>query len=82
MLQLFYTRSCPFCVRVLSYLDEAGISYEAKEITSYVAPERRELVELGGKGQVPFLVDPERGVKMYESLDIIQYLRDHYATGS
>jgi len=36
-----------------------------------------ELVEKGGKTQVPFLVDTERGVMMYESSDIIDYLREH-----
>ena len=36
------------------------------------------LVKLGGKAQVPFLVDTDRDVRMYESDDIIQYLNEHY----
>jgi glutathione S-transferase len=35
-----------------------------------------ELVEKGGQQQVPFLVDTENGVSMYESNDIIDYLRE------
>ena len=37
-------------------------------------------MEKGGKRQVPFLVDDERGVSMYESADIIAYVKEHYST--
>ena len=37
-----------------------------------------ELHELGGKDQTPFLVDPEQGVSMYDSNDIIDYLHTNY----
>ncbi len=33
--------------------------------------------ERGGKAQFPYLVDPNTGVEMYESLDIIDYLFDN-----
>lgn len=39
---------------------------------------RPELVALGGKMQVPYLVDPNTGVAMYESDDIVAYLRKTY----
>ena len=39
----------------------------------------QELLEKGGKKQVPFLVDSEKNVSMYESNDIIDYLRDNYS---
>jgi glutathione S-transferase len=38
-----------------------------------------ELITRGGKRQVPYLVDSDRDVAMYESNDIIDYLREHYA---
>lgn len=38
-----------------------------------------ELLEKGGKQMVPFLVDTEKDVSMYESSDIIEYIRDNYA---
>jgi glutathione S-transferase len=43
------------------------------------SPVKEELKKLGGKTQVPYLVDPERNVKMYESDDIIAYVEEHYA---
>ena len=33
------------------------------------------LIRMGGKRQVPFLVDGERNIQMYESNDIIEYLK-------
>ena len=33
------------------------------------------LIRIGGKRQVPFLVDTDRNIQMYESKDIIEYLK-------
>ncbi len=49
----------------------------AKDYVPHTA-NRRKLQELGGKMQVPYLVDPNSGVAMYESEKIQQYLRDTY----
>jgi len=38
-----------------------------------------ELIEKGGEKQVPFLIDTEKNVSMYESSDIIEYIRENYA---
>ena len=40
---------------------------------------REQLAELGGKVQVPFLIDPNTGTEMYESADIVDYLEETYA---
>ena len=47
---------------------------------NYVAPteNRRRLVERGGRMMVPYLVDPNTGVAMYESADIQRYLLETY----
>jgi glutathione S-transferase len=37
----------------------------------------KELMEKGGEKQVPFLVDSEKDVTMYESSDIIEYMREN-----
>ncbi len=37
------------------------------------------LLEKGGKQQVPFLVDEENNTSMYESSDIIDYMRENHA---
>ena len=36
---------------------------------------KESLIKIGGKRQVPFLVDTERNIQMYESNDIIEYLK-------
>lgn len=35
-----------------------------------------------GKSQVPYLVDSEKEVAMFESNDIIEYLRENYANSA
>jgi glutathione S-transferase len=62
------------------YMDSAGIPYEERNVavkTEY----RDELVSLGGKMQIPFLVDKNKGVHLYESADIIAYVGETYAPG-
>lgn len=39
---------------------------------------RKRMVERTGRMQVPYLVDPNTGVRMYESADIVRYLRATY----
>ena len=42
------------------------------------SPAREKMVAMGGKEMVPFLYDPEKKVQMYESDDIIEYLKENY----
>jgi glutaredoxin 3 len=77
MLTLYYKPTCPFCQRVLAAAEDMRIRLDLKNIVADPAL-REELISRGGKGQVPYLVDPERGVEMYESEDIIAYLNEHY----
>nr|AFA52606.1 hypothetical protein [Vaucheria litorea] len=39
---------------------------------------REEMIKKAGRFQVPFLVDPNTGVEMFESNEIVQYLKDVY----
>lgn len=72
MLKLYVKTGCPYCAAVLRKLNEDGTSYEELNIGE---PQHEEqLIERGGKRQVPYLVDEESGVEMYESADIIEYL--------
>lgn len=48
-------------------------------VTPNGAKSRVILEKLGGKQQVPFLVDTENGEMMYESDDIVAYLEENYA---
>ncbi|MBM4304642.1 MAG: glutaredoxin [Deltaproteobacteria bacterium] len=80
MIQLYQSEGCPFCVKVRLAFEEMGISYISKSMPLRVdSVFKQELIKLGGKIQVPFLHDPERNVKMYESNDIIDYARENYA---
>lgn len=77
MLTLFYKPTCPFCQRVLKEAEIAGVRFNLKDIsTSEEIAE--ELIAKGGKRQVPYLVDEERGEAMYESGEIIEYIKEHY----
>ena len=73
-LALYYRPMCPFCQKVLRFMEAEGVSLELKDISGN--PELgQELVSIGGKSQVPCLsID---GEALYESDDIIQWLKDN-----
>jgi len=76
-LELFYKETCPFCKKVISFLEEEDIDeVELKEINED-SDARRRLKEVGGKTQVPCLfID---GEPLYESDDIIEWLEENIA---
>lgn len=78
MLLLFHKEECPYCLKVRQFMSDHHISYTSI-VSPKGAPSRKILVQLGGKEQVPFLVDTDRGEMMYESNDIIAYLKKRYA---
>jgi glutaredoxin len=65
--------TCPYCKKVLNFMEENGINCNKIDINQKNNEEA--LIKLGGKRQVPFLVDRERNIQMYESADIIEYLK-------
>ncbi len=76
---LYQYPSCPFCHRVRRFVQEQGIDLEMRD--TLTDPEaRRELVAGGGRGMVPCLrIERDGEVRwLYESLDIIDYLRRHH----
>ncbi len=78
-LALYEMEGCPFCRIVreaLTALDLDAVIYPCPKAGLRFRPLVR---ELGGKEQFPFLVDPNTGVSLYESSDIVDYL---YATYS
>lgn len=76
MLTLYVKTGCPFCHKVLDTVAELGIEVVQKNIAD--ATVAAELIARGGKRQVPYLVDSDRGTALYESMDIDAYLRTHY----
>jgi glutaredoxin 3 len=81
MLTLYYKPTCPFCQKVLAKAEELGVTFNLKDISANEAT-AAELVEKGGQRMVPYLVDEQKGVSMYESGDIVAYLDEHYANGN
>jgi glutaredoxin 2 len=71
-LTLFKYDACPFCQRVMGVIDELGITVEMRD-TRRDPEARRQAVQLGGRTQVPMLL--VNGEPMYESSDIVHYLR-------
>lgn len=72
MLTLYVKTGCPYCLAVQGKVNELGITVNEKNISD--ENNVRELVEKGGRRQVPYLIDDECNVSMYESADIIDYL--------
>ena len=73
MIELFILETCPYCKKVMSFLEGKDIKYRLINIANKESEES--LIQIGGKRQVPFLVDNERNIQMYESNDIIEYLK-------
>ena len=71
MLDLYILENCPYCKKVLAFLEEHKIKFNPINIKDKKNEET--LIKLGGKRQVPFLVDNDRNIQMYESNDIIEY---------
>jgi len=79
LLELYEYEDCPYCRLVREALTELDL-----DALIYPCPKggkrfRPRVKELGGKFLFPFLVDPNTGRQMYESADIVAYLRQTYA---
>jgi glutathione S-transferase len=85
MLELYQSEGCPHCAKVRKKLSELGVSYvthnprlpggEGGDVTNETTYD--ELIG-GGEDQIPYLVDTDREVRMYESDDIVEYLEVKY----
>jgi glutathione S-transferase len=80
-LQLYDIENCPYCRLVRETLTELDLDVEIYPCPKSGQRFRQELVKRGGKAQFPYLVDPNTGVEMYESLDIVAYLFETYGPG-
>ncbi len=82
MLELYQMEHCPFCAKVRQVMEELDLDFVSRNMSK--GSQKRELLRrLGGKEQVPFLVDTSdqnHVVMLYESNDIINYLRKQYGT--
>ncbi|XP_029117231.1 uncharacterized protein [Elaeis guineensis] len=81
-IEIYEFESCPFCRKVreiVSILDLDVLFYPCPRNGPNFRPK---VLQMGGKQQFPYLVDPNTGVAMYESDDIIKYLVKKYGDGT
>lgn len=73
-LELFMKPTCPYCIKVMNFMSENNITIPLRDIAADESAAET-LVAVGGKRQVPCLfID---GKPLYESGDIIEWLRDN-----
>ena len=73
---LYYHPSCSYCAKVIRFMQDNGIAIATKN-TRESSEIRQELIDIGGKSQVPCLVID--GKALYESDDIISWLQQHWS---
>ncbi|CAO2164880.1 unnamed protein product [Urochloa humidicola] len=81
-IEIYEFEGCPFCRKVREMVAVLDL-----DVLFYPCPQkgptfRPKVLEMGGKKQFPYMVDPNTGVAMYESDDIIKYLADTYGDGT
>eukprot|EP00252_Welwitschia_mirabilis_P024991 TRINITY_DN764_c0_g1_i1.p1 TRINITY_DN764_c0_g1~~TRINITY_DN764_c0_g1_i1.p1 ORF type:complete len:321 (-),score=56.13 TRINITY_DN764_c0_g1_i1:89-1051(-) len=81
-IEIYEFESCPFCRKVREMVSILDI-----DVLFYPCPRngpnfRPKVKEMGGKQLFPYMVDPNKGISMYESDDIIKYLAKHYGNGN
>ncbi|XP_043701805.1 uncharacterized protein LOC122652192 [Telopea speciosissima] len=81
-IEIYEFESCPFCRKVREIVAVLDL-----DVLYYPCPKngpnfRPKVFQMGGKKQFPYMVDPNTGVAMYESDDIIKYLVGKYGDGT
>ncbi|WCJ34306.1 Thioredoxin family protein [Euphorbia peplus] len=81
-IEIYEFEGCPFCRKVREIVAVLDI-----DVLFYPCPVRGptfrpKAIQMGGKKQFPYMVDPNTGTAMYESDDIIKYLVDKYGDGT
>ncbi len=72
-MKILYTRSsCGYCAWVMQIFDQLGLQYEVRDVD--LAEYLKELLEKGGKQQVPYYIDTDKGIGLYESKDIVKFV--------
>lgn len=77
-LVLYEMEGCPFCRMVREAVTDLDLDVRIRPCPKGGVRFRAELRAMGGKEQFPYLIDPNTGVSMYESGDIIDYLYAAY----
>ncbi|MGH7893514.1 MAG: glutathione S-transferase N-terminal domain-containing protein, partial [Candidatus Binatia bacterium] len=78
LLELWSFEASPFCRLVRETLTTLELPYLLHNVAKG-SPKRDAFIRRAGKMQVPYLVDANRGVAIFESADIVRYLETTYA---
>lgn len=78
LLELYSYEGSPFCRIAREALCELELPHRLRNVPRQ-SPDRGPFVSRSGKMQVPYLVDPNNGVRMFESAAIRSYLYETYA---
>ena len=81
-LELYEYEACPACRRVREALTELDLPVRVRPSPYGGERFRPEVVARVGRARFPFLVDPNTGVEMTESDEIVAYLYATYGDGS
>lgn len=72
--KLYSKEVCPYCQKVLRVINKYNLDVEIRDIKKDPTAQE-ELLTIGGKDQVPMLLVD--GKPMYESGDIVKYLKEN-----
>jgi glutaredoxin len=80
-LELYQFFGCPFCIKTRRAIRRLNLNIEKRNAQGNT-PYRQELLDSGGKVQVPCLkiTDGENTTWMYEANNIIKYLEENYGS--
>ncbi len=78
-LELYEAEYCPYCRHVREALTELDLDAMIYPVPKNGKRYVQRLKNLGGEKKVPFLHDPNTGVKLYDSEAIVNYLYEQYA---
>ena len=78
-LELYSFEASPFCRIVREALSSLELTYLLHNVARN-SPRREAFVARSGRMMVPWLVDPNTGVEMFESAEIAAYLEATYAS--
>ncbi len=81
LLELYSYEGSPFCRIAREALCELELPHQLHNVPRR-SPDREGFVSISGSMKVPYLLDPNTGVQMFESDDIRRYLYRTYATES
>ena len=74
MITLYVKSNCQYSAQAIAAFDIYNVPFTLKNIADPVV--EKELMEIGGKHKVPFMVDGD--TKLYESEVIVAYIKEHY----